>query len=473
MTKLFRKTLSILCVLALLLMCAGAAIANEELTPDLPEDQALLTEGEKSGEDTEEPEDLPEETKEVSDSTPDLNANGSSFAEVTDADFPEPGSEQGEAAEPEGQEKPEGPEEPEEAANTEEGPSEEAPGTTEIVSESITLEEAAEAAEEPESPAAGEPTAEETPMDITPSDGEEDEQGPVQDTPEENEPDNQPEEEPQDDPEINPEDETEEEPQDEPENKPESEAEPEETPDDELKDEPEEEPVEEEEEILLNLNGTKKVSGVVTKGIPFTLKASDDYSRVVVFTLAVPDENAISVIVNDQPVSLEKAENENPEDNDVRYIFEQALLQGQEYSITLKTEKDGYIPFTLSIEKKEEKAEDKKPETSDNPTKEEETSNNTESGLNETENNDLPTERNAVISISWDDENPGYGSVAHFHAELIGYEETRYTLQWQWSSDGSDWTDVENATSENMDIIYSRENGDYSWRILVDILPTA
>ena len=459
MTKLFRKTLSILCVLALLVMCAGAAVANEELPPDVTEDQILSAEGEESGENSEETEALPEETKEVSDSTPDLNANGSSFAEVTDADFPEPGSEQGEAAEPEGQEEPE---EPEETANTEEGTSEEAPGTTEIVSESITLEEAAEAVEEPEPPAAGEPTAEETPMDVTPSDEEEEEQEPVQETPEENEPDNQPEEEPQDDPEINPEDETEEEPQDEPENKPESETEPEETPDEEPKDEPEEEPVEEEEEILLNLNGTKKVSGVVTKGIPFTLKASDDYSRVVVFTLAVPEENAVSVIVNDQPVSLEKAENDNPEDSDVRYTFEQALLQGQEYSITLKTEKDGYIPFTLSIEKKPDVQPEEPQETPEEASKEEKP----EENIPESE---TQAERSITIDVTWDVDNPIIGDTAHLKANLVGYDGLEYTMQWQYSLDQETWYDISGETNQNMDVVVTKENNLYHWRMLVSV----
>ena len=73
--------------------------------------------------------------------------------------------------------------------------------------------------------------------------------------------------------------------------------------------------------------------------------------------------------------------------------------------------------------------------------------------------------------ISWDDENPTYGSIAHFTAELFGYENLEYSLQWQWSEDGTNWNDVENATSENMDVIYTQENGALQWRIVVDVIP--
>ena len=81
---------------------------------------------------------------------------------------------------------------------------------------------------------------------------------------------------------------------------------------------------------------------------------------------------------------------------------------------------------------------------------------------------ELPADRNAVISITWDTDKPSYGDVAHFTATLIGYDDIDYMLQWQWSTDGTTWFDVEGATGENMDIIYSSENGAYNWRIVVD-----
>lgn len=82
----------------------------------------------------------------------------------------------------------------------------------------------------------------------------------------------------------------------------------------------------------------------------------------------------------------------------------------------------------------------------------------------------LPENRNAEITITWDDDHPAYGSVAHFDAKLIGYENLDYTLQWQWSRDDEIWTDVAEATDTKMDVVYTQENGSYYWRLIVYII---
>lgn len=83
---------------------------------------------------------------------------------------------------------------------------------------------------------------------------------------------------------------------------------------------------------------------------------------------------------------------------------------------------------------------------------------------------ELPANRSANITISWDDPHPAYGCTAHFKAELTGYDDLDYSLQWQWSEDNEVWNDVTDAVSDSMDVVYSEENGDYQWRILVYII---
>ena len=228
----------------------------------------------------------------------------------------------------------------------------------------------------------------------------------------------------------------------------------------------------------MDLDVKKDVSGILTRGKPFALIAADAYSRTIIFTLTVSEEDAVSVTLNDKPVTLEKQENPDPLSTDVIYTFEKQLLQNQVYSISLTTEWEGYVPFTLKMEEKREIAAEKPQETPEETIEEEEKTEGTDSGLKEKEEAkeekaELPENRNAIITISWDDEDIGYGSVAHFRAELIGYEGIEYTLQWQWSEDGNTWNDIENATSDNMDITYTQENGDYRWRILVDVISAA
>ena len=81
----------------------------------------------------------------------------------------------------------------------------------------------------------------------------------------------------------------------------------------------------------------------------------------------------------------------------------------------------------------------------------------------------LPENRSAVVSISWDEEKPGIGSVAHFSAQLTGYEELNYTVQWIMSTDNENWTEVEGATGETMDIVVTEDNYLHYWRIRVQI----
>jgi len=50
-----------------------------------------------------------------------------------------------------------------------------------------------------------------------------------------------------------------------------------------------------------------------------------------------------------------------------------------------------------------------------------------------------------------------------------GYEGLDYSLQWQYSTDGENWTDVEGETGEKMDVVVTEENDLYYWRIVVDI----
>ena len=87
----------------------------------------------------------------------------------------------------------------------------------------------------------------------------------------------------------------------------------------------------------------------------------------------------------------------------------------------------------------------------------------------EPEERTLPENRSAVVSISWDEEEPGIGSVAHFSAELIGYEELNYTVQWIMSTDNENWEEVEGATGETMDVVVTEDNYLNYWRIRVHI----
>ena len=82
---------------------------------------------------------------------------------------------------------------------------------------------------------------------------------------------------------------------------------------------------------------------------------------------------------------------------------------------------------------------------------------------------ELPENRSVEVVVSCDDPKPGFGSVIHFSAVLEGYEDLDYSLQWITSADNENWTEVEGAVGETMDVVMTRENYRNYWRVAVSI----
>ncbi len=132
-----------------------------------------------------------------------------------------------------------------------------------------------------------------------------------------------------------------------------------------------------------------------------------------------------------------------------------------------ETEESGEAEEPAAEEPTEEEPAEEEP-ADEEPAEAEESSEDAEEETPE-EKCTLPEDRSAVISISWDEEQPGIGSVAHFSAQLTGYEELNYTVQWIVSTDNENWTDVEGATGETMDVVVTEDNYMNYWRIRVHI----
>ena len=60
------------------------------------------------------------------------------------------------------------------------------------------------------------------------------------------------------------------------------------------------------------------------------------------------------------------------------------------------------------------------------------------------------------------------GAVVNLSSELIGFENKEYTLQWQHSTDGVNWTDEPGANEGTYSYILSEENAGYVWRIVAN-----
>ena len=135
---------------------------------------------------------------------------------------------------------------------------------------------------------------------------------------------------------------------------------------------------------------------------------------------------------------------------------------------------DGAVSEEIRLtaaEAEEEITEAPAEETEEEPTEEtaEETPGETEEELPAETERELPENRSVEVEMTCDEPKPGFGSVIHFSAVLEGYEDLDYTLQWITSEDNENWTEVEGAVGETMDVVMTRENYRNYWAVTVRI----
>ena len=82
---------------------------------------------------------------------------------------------------------------------------------------------------------------------------------------------------------------------------------------------------------------------------------------------------------------------------------------------------------------------------------------------------ELDPNRTIDLYYYWNDEKPSMGGEVTFVAVLYGYDNLEYTLQWQESSDNTNWHDVENANETTLRETITRDNYRDFWRVQVVI----
>jgi hypothetical protein len=83
-------------------------------------------------------------------------------------------------------------------------------------------------------------------------------------------------------------------------------------------------------------------------------------------------------------------------------------------------------------------------------------------------------EKEVDVSIDMSFDYETFCTTALLTAVLDDYTEQNYTLQWQTSVDGMNWTDLEGETGEQMVLILNADNYQFSWRLVKRIeVPTA
>lgn len=300
-------------------------------------------------------------------------------------------------------------------------------------------------------------------------------------------------EEPGEEPQAEPEQAPEQEPETEPEQEPETE--PEQEPETEQEQEPEAEPVQEpaEEPEEENIDSVEVViTKTLTVGQNWEGKMKKTKPAILKLDVAWPGTVYMLVEGKDVWATVEKSDRlaENPERNQTdpetdRMVVSWSAEEGS-YLITLgPVEPNLLAAATVTFMSKSayDAWEEEQAEEDPEPEEESETENEpaeNESGLEaeqesevapipeeESEENRPEPERHITVDVTWDVPDPIIGDTAHFIAKLEGYDDLKYSMQWQYSPDDGIWFDLPGETRQTMDVVITEENNYVYWRILV------
>lgn len=61
------------------------------------------------------------------------------------------------------------------------------------------------------------------------------------------------------------------------------------------------------------------------------------------------------------------------------------------------------------------------------------------------------------------------GDTATLKADIQGYDNVNYTIQWRWSTDNATWNNVEGGTGDTLEVALDWNNFQYYWSILITI----
>ena len=77
----------------------------------------------------------------------------------------------------------------------------------------------------------------------------------------------------------------------------------------------------------------------------------------------------------------------------------------------------------------------------------------------------LNPERSIEVHAEWEGD-LHYGDVVTMVADMNGYDNVDYVLQWQTSKDGENWADVSGETGDRLEMIVTEENSQDFWRVI-------
>ena len=185
----------------------------------------------------------------------------------------------------------------------------------------------------------------------------------------------------------------------------------------------------------------------------------------------LPEDNSEAELIETDIIAEETAEETEEETVEEETAEEATGSETEETADEAVTEENEGTEETVEPEATEETEEE--PEELPEETADEEDSEESEALQEEADEiyeETIPAgDRSIEIEVTCDSPEPVIGDTAHFIAHLKGYEDLKYTCQWQYSPDCKVWTDLLNETDLSMDVETNEENNFYYWRIVIYI----
>ena len=78
---------------------------------------------------------------------------------------------------------------------------------------------------------------------------------------------------------------------------------------------------------------------------------------------------------------------------------------------------------------------------------------------------------NRSVTVTFDVPEGGlhFGDVVELKANIQGYDNVNYTLQWRWSTDNATWNELAGENGDTLKVLVTEENYQYYWNVLVTV----
>lgn len=78
---------------------------------------------------------------------------------------------------------------------------------------------------------------------------------------------------------------------------------------------------------------------------------------------------------------------------------------------------------------------------------------------------------NRKVAVTFDVPEDGiqFGDTVVLKANVQGYDNVQYTLQWRWSTDNATWNNCPGENGNSMNVVVTEENYQYYWNVLITI----